>query len=122
MNVRNWFIGGILLLSVIGLGSYLVNNPLGLFRQVLFIGLLVAIVFIIYRVWTAKSPGGKAKNSFAKAAKQSKKRIASRQSTARSSSQSRNKPLRRKSAAHLTVIEGNKDKNNKNKKNNRAIF
>lgn len=95
-------------------------NPLGIMKQLLFIGLLVGAVYIIYRIWTNKS-GGTDKRSFAMAAKQSKRRVKQRQAAGKHSGPSKQRPLRRKSAAHLTVIEGYKDKP-KSKKKDRAIF
>ncbi|GIN89592.1 hypothetical protein J6TS1_22530 [Siminovitchia terrae] len=117
MKVRNWIISGIFIFAVIGLGSYLINNPVGLFKQLLFMGAAVAAVFIIYRIWTNRSQGGKEKNAFAKAAKQSKLRAKKRKSASQSTNHFRNRPLRKRSTAHLTVIEGKKSK-----KKDRAIF
>lgn len=117
LKVRNWIISGIFIFAVIGLGSYLINNPVGLFKQLLFMGAAVAAVFIIYRIWTNRSQGGKEKNAFAKAAKQSKLRAKKRKSASQSTNHFRNRPLRKRSTAHLTVIEGKKSK-----KKDRAIF
>jgi len=113
-NLRNWLVGIITVMALIGLGSYLFNNPAGLFRQLFIIGLVVAAAYFIYRVWMGRKPERSENRSFAKAARQSKKRNRGSQQV---SSQNRKKPLRKRSAAHLTVIEGKK-----NKKKDRAIF
>ncbi|MFD1707699.1 SA1362 family protein [Siminovitchia sediminis] len=117
MKAWNWIISGIFIFAVIGLGSYLINNPGGLFKQILFMAGVIAAIFVIYRIWTNRTPGGREKNAFAKAAKQSKMRAKRKKSAAPSSNLFRNRPLRRRSTAHLTVIEGKKGK-----KKDRAIF
>lgn len=114
MNVRNWLVGIIALMAIIGLGSYIFNNPAGLFRQIFMIGLVFAAIYFIYRFWMGKKPDRSENRSFAKAARLSKKR---NRKSHLSSSQIRKKPLRKRSAAHLTVIEGKKSK-----KKDRAIF
>lgn len=116
MRVQKWLIGGIALFAVIGLGSYLINRPGALFKQLLIMAAVVGAVFLIYKIWSNRSQGGKDRNSFAKAAKQSKQRAKKRKGTAQVN-HFRNRPLRRRSTAHLTVIEGKK-----NKKKDRAIF
>lgn len=117
MKARNLIISGIFIFAVIGLGSYLINNPVGLFKQLLFMGAGVVAVLIIYRIWTNRSQGGRDRNAFAKAAKQSKLRAKKKKSVAQTSNHFRNRPLRKRSTAHLTVIEGKKSK-----KKDRAIF
>lgn len=117
LKARNWIISGIFIFAAIGLGSYLINNPVGLFKQILFMGAAVAFVFIIYRIWANRSQSGREKNAFARAAKQSKMRAKKRKSASQTSNHFRNRPLRRRSTAHLTVIEGKKSK-----KKDRAIF
>jgi hypothetical protein len=117
LNVRNWIIGGIFLLAVVGLGSYLFTNPAGLFKQLLFMAFLVAAILLIFRIWSNRSLGGRERNAFAKAARQSKLRAKRRKAQTRAKSQLRKRPLRKRSTAHLTVIEGKKSK-----KKDRAIF
>jgi len=117
LKVRNWLISGVLLFAVIGLGSYLIHNPGALFKQLLFIGGMVAAIFVIYRIWSNRTQGGREKNAFARAAKQSKLRAKKRKSSVQPSTNFRNRPLRKRSTAHLTVIEGKKSK-----KKDRAIF
>ncbi|ONK23678.1 hypothetical protein BLX87_09605 [Bacillus sp. VT-16-64] len=117
LNVRNWIIGGIFLLAVVGLGSYLFTNPAGLFRQLFIIAITVAIVLLIFRLVSNRLPSRRERNAFAKAARQSKLRAKRRKSQMKAKSHLRNRPLRRRSTAHLTVIEGKKSK-----KKDRAIF
>ncbi|MBS4209626.1 SA1362 family protein [Bacillus sp. FJAT-50079] len=117
MNVRNWFFIGILVFAAIGLGSSLFTNPLGLMKQVIFIIVVAAAIFGVYRFLSGRRPGAGEYRSFAKAAKQSKKRMKHRQTPSKQSSSAKVKPLRKRSAAHLTVIEGKKGK-----KKDRAIF
>ncbi|MBS4176369.1 SA1362 family protein [Lederbergia citrea] len=115
MNVRNWIVGIVSILALIGLGSFMFNNPAGLFKQLLFMGIAVAAFYVIYRIWMSKRPGGNDRRSFAKAAKLSKRR--NRRAGENVRNHALKKPLRKKSAAHLTVIEGKKSK-----KKDRAIF
>ncbi|MCR2820369.1 SA1362 family protein [Lederbergia panacisoli] len=114
MKVRNWMVGIIALMAIIGLGSYIFNNPTGLFRQIFIMGLIACAIYFIYRVWAGRKPEQRENRSFAKAAKLSKKR---NRVSHQASSQIRKKPLRKRSAAHLTVIDGKKSK-----KKDRAIF
>lgn len=117
MNVRNWIIGGIFLFAVVGLGSYLFTNPTGLLKQLFLIGITVAAILLIFRLWSNRSHSGRERNAFAKAARQSKIRAKRRKSHVKAKSHLRNRPLRKRSTAHLTVIEGKKSK-----KKDRAIF
>jgi len=115
LKTRNWIVGVLVLFALIGLGSILLYNPLGLVKQLLFIGMTVAAVYVLYRIWMSRKPGGDESRSFAKAAKLSKKR--KRRPAETVSNHALKKPLRKKSSAHLTVIEGKKDK-----KKDRAIL
>ncbi|HZG71881.1 MAG TPA: hypothetical protein VEY51_10145, partial [Chondromyces sp.] len=72
-------------------------------------------IYAIYRFMTRKSQGKRENRAFIKAAKQSKKRLKDRRKPSVSSLSSKKKPFRKRSAAHLTVIEGKKGK-----KKNRA--
>lgn len=121
LNIRNWIVGGILFFALIGLGSFLVKNPAGLFIQISIMAVMVAVVFVIYRMWSNRRPGGQERNSYAKAAKYTKQRAKQRQKVAKMNNRSRkrNRPLRKRSTAHLTVIEGKKGKK---KDRDRALF
>lgn len=117
MYARNWIIGGIFLLAVVGLGSYLFTNPAGLLKQLVFMVIGVAAILLIFRLWSNRSQSGRERNAFAKAARQSKLRAKRRKVQTKAKSHLRNRPLRKRSTAHLTVIEGKKSK-----KKDRAIF
>ncbi|MCM3111459.1 SA1362 family protein [Lederbergia lenta] len=121
MNIRKWFVGGILLLAVIGVVTRLWVNPVGLLKQIMFIGIMVAAIYVIYRIWVGRKEGTDGKRSYAMAVKQSKKRTKKQQTASKFSSPPRQRPLRKKSTAHLTVIEGKKNKP-KSKKKDRAVF
>lgn len=115
MIVRNWLVGAIAVTALIGLGSYVMNNPTGLIKQVIFTAIIVAGIYMVVRIWTKRKSGNNDGRAFAKAAKHSKKRY---QPTGKKiTANGHKKPLRRRSAAHLTVIEGKKSK-----KKDRAIF
>jgi len=111
LKTRNWIVGVLVLFALIGL----LYNPIGLVKQLLFIGMTVAAIYVLYRIWMSRKPGGDESRSFAKAAKLSKKR--KRRPAETVSNHALKKPLRKKSSAHLTVIEGKKDK-----KKDRAIL
>ncbi|MCA1054794.1 hypothetical protein LCM10_07315 [Rossellomorea aquimaris] len=123
LNARNIMIYTLIILAVIGLGSWLMTNPLGLLRKLLVTAAVVGVIYFIYRKWFSqkRGTGSNEQRAFLKAAKQSKKRLKKR------SAGKANKPSvspltkkrtnRSKSSANLTVIEGKK-----NKKNNRASF
>ncbi|RDI41178.1 SA1362 family protein [Falsibacillus pallidus] len=112
MNVRHWFLAGIIVLALIGLFS----NPSYLLRQALFVIVIAAIIYFIYRVIRMRKPDGKDQRAFIRAAKKTKKKHKKRPTASVSSLQSRKKPIRKKSQANLTVIEGKKGK-----KKNRAF-
>jgi Tfp pilus assembly protein PilE len=117
----------IIALAVIGLASQLFHNPWALIRSVLVIAIVAGIVYFVYKRLTKDKPERKEQRAFQKAARQSKKRHKTKNasakgkqdniasfSLAKSSTKVKN---RKKSDAHLTVIEGKK-----NKKKNRALF
>lgn len=115
--VRKWFIGFIFLLALIGLGSTLIRQPEALFKQLIVWAIIIGSIYVIYRIWISKRPDGQNKRAFLKAARRSKKRMKNRQSSASTQIQALKKPIRKKSQANLTVIEGKKGK-----KKNRAIY
>ncbi|MEK3890758.1 SA1362 family protein [Bacillus sp. FSL K6-3431] len=121
MKVRKWLIGVFIFFVAIGVAANLILNPLNIVKQLLFVGLMIAVIYVIYRIWSGKKPDANAKRSYAMAVKQSKKRVKKQQTASKFSSPPRQKPLRKKSTAHLTVIDGNKNKP-KSKKKDRAIY
>ncbi len=119
LNARNIFVFTLVLLAILGLGSWLIGNPLGLLRQLLVTAAVIGIIYFIYRRWFShKHSGSNEQRAFLKAAKQSKKRLKKKSTgSPRVSQPSKKRSVRKKSNAKLTVIEGKK-----NKKNNRASF
>ncbi|HLU22203.1 MAG TPA: SA1362 family protein [Bacillaceae bacterium] len=115
MNIRNWIVGVVAILALTGLASTLIRNPSSLLKQLLMMVVITALIIVIYKVWMRRKPNSKDSIAYAKAVKLSKKR--KRQANKTVISSSRKRPLRKKSTAHLTVIEGKK-----NKKKDRAIF
>ncbi len=120
LNARNIFVFTLILLATIGLGTSLFGNPLGLARKLLVTAAVIGIIYFIYRRWFSGRGAGNSneQRAFVKAAKQSKKRHKRKTaSKPQVSNVSKKRPIRKKSNAKLTVIEGKK-----NKKNNRASF
>jgi hypothetical protein len=119
MKARNIFVLSLIVLAIIGLGSVLIGNPLSLLRQIFIMAAAIGIIYFIYRKWISGKPTkNKEQKAFQKAAKQSKKRFKKKVTkSTQSANHAKKRPIRRKSNANLTVIEGKK-----NKKNNRASF
>ncbi|WP_338750043.1 SA1362 family protein [Bacillus sp. FJAT-52991] len=117
MATRTVITFSLIALAAIGLVSMLFNAPGALARQLVIAAVTVAVIVLIYRLVMRKRLGGNGEDrAFAKAARQSKKRLKSRKKTTHPSTPAtKKKPLRRKSSANLRVIEGKKGK-----KNNRA--
>lgn len=114
---KKWLIGLVFLLALIGLGSNVIQQPGALFKQLLIWAVIICCIYLIYRLWSGKRPSHQNKRAFLKAARRSKKRIKNRQATASTQINALKKPIRKKSQAKLTVIEGKKGK-----KKNRAIY
>ncbi|MGE8204488.1 SA1362 family protein [Heyndrickxia sp. NPDC080065] len=115
--IRKWLFGLVFLLAIIGFGSLLFQQPGALFKQLIIGAFIICVVYMIYRIWLGKRSGAQDKRAFLKAARKSKKRIKNRQTSATTHTQALKKPIRKKSTANLTVIEGKKGK-----KKNRAIY
>jgi Sec-independent protein translocase protein TatA len=108
----------------------LITDPLALLNQLLFIAVITAIIFAIFKLVMQKRMG-KSNSAFQRAAKQSKKRYgpskgkfaaAQKIKATQKKQQKTMKPIRplsskRKRDNHLTLIEGKKGK-----KKNRAFF
>ncbi|WP_240794165.1 SA1362 family protein [Bacillus sp. BHET2] len=120
MNARNIVVFTLILLAMIGLGTSLLGNPLGLAKRLLVTAAVIGIIYFAYRRWFSgrRTENSNEQRAFLKAAKQSKKRHKKQSpSKTRVSNVSKKRATRKKSNAKLTVIEGKK-----NKKNNRASF
>ncbi|GIN55758.1 SA1362 family protein [Lederbergia ruris] len=116
MTIRNCLFGGIIISALIGLGTWLYYNPASLFLQLFFMVLIAGIILLVIRLFMGRKQGYKESRSFAKAAKLSKKRYQQPRKNVYVNTSAK-RPLRKRSTAHLTVIEGKK-----NKKKDRAIF
>ncbi len=117
LNFRNWLVGGIIVTSIIGLGSLLFRNPSRLLMQLLFMGLIAVFIYLVFRFTIGKRQNHSENRSYIKAAKFSQKRYRQSPKSVSTNKAALKKPLRKRSTAHLTVIEGKK-----NKKKDRAIF
>ncbi|WP_249937854.1 SA1362 family protein [Niallia circulans] len=114
--------GSIIFLAFIGLTVNLIKNPSGFFLNIVVMVAVGGIIWFVYRHLSTSSPQKREQKAFLKAAKQSKKRLQTKdrsssgqQQSTKTSSIKANKHKRSKSTAHLTVIEGKKSK-----KKNRA--
>jgi prepilin signal peptidase PulO-like enzyme (type II secretory pathway) len=114
----------ILLFGGIGFAHRLLNQPADMLRQLLFIALLIAVVYVVYQLITRRRTG-KEYSAYIKAVNQSKRLHHERDKktlpkTARANSNkkgTRPSLQKKRKTTHLTVIEGKKGK-----KKNRAFF
>ncbi|EIJ78833.1 hypothetical protein PB1_14784 [Bacillus methanolicus PB1] len=124
-RTANLVVTGLIILASIGIIESMLANPAGFLQRIAVIILIGGIVFFLVRRFYLSTPEKQEQRAFVKAAKRSKKRFTQKngkQTNRRSNvgslssfkKQSRNK---KKSAVHLTVIEGKKGK-----KKNRASF
>lgn len=117
-----YIVVGLIALAAVGIISTLVQDPGGFIKMIAGMALVVAVIYFLFRRFSQTSPSkNHEQRAFKKAAKRSKKRFQTKESTSptkRSSigslSAARKK---RKDTSHLTVIEGRKGK-----KKNRASF
>lgn len=123
MNNRTskYLVTGLIVLSIIGIVSKLISDPVGVIKTLAVVALVGAVIYYLVRRFSGTSPGKQQQRAFLKAAKRSKKRFqaketssSSKRSKIRSLASARNK---KKDASHLTVIDGKKSK-----KKNRASF
>lgn len=113
---------GIIALALFGLIAELINDPAKLLQRILFIGLILLVLYFIYRVFTSSSSQRSQQDSYRKAAKQTVKKYNMQKSSSIKKSFNKSKPTSRKStsspllkkrnkdSSHLTVIEGEKGK------------
>jgi uncharacterized membrane protein YfcA len=113
------FVISIIIFAVIGLGSSLVEDPVEFFKRIAVMILVGFIIYLVFNRFYKPSPNRKEQKAFLRAAKRTKKKIHRKKSDDANRAQTLTKltGLRKKSTAHLTVIEGKK-----NKKKNRASF
>lgn len=113
---------GMIALALFGLIAELINNPAKLLQRILFIGLILLVLYFIYRVFTSSSSQRSQQDSYRKAAKQTVKKYNTQKTSSVKKSLNKSKPTSRKStsssllrkrnkdSSHLTVIEGEKGK------------
>lgn len=114
----------ILLLAGVGLITSLISNPSGFFLNIVMLLGIGVLIWLVFQSLNKSNPQKKEQKAFLKAAKQSKKRLQTREkSPAKPSSSNRvsslkaHKHQKSRSTANLTVIDGKKGK-----KKNRASF
>jgi len=113
---------GMIALALFGLIAELINDPAKLLQRILFIGLILLVLYFIYRVFTSSSSQRSQQDSYRKAAKQTVKKYNTQKTSSVKKSFNKSKPTSRKStsspllrkrnkdSSHLTVIEGEKGK------------
>jgi uncharacterized membrane protein YraQ (UPF0718 family) len=118
-------VGVLIILALLGLYGSVTANPARFIQGIAVIALIGLAIYYLVRKFSNSSPQKKEQRAFLKAAKKSKKRLhqKSGDSTVRSSSLGtltslkKTNKTKKKSPAHLTVIDGKKGK-----KKNRASF
>ncbi|MHC0035946.1 SA1362 family protein [Pseudoneobacillus sp. C159] len=106
-----------IILALIGLGSRLIEDPAGFFKGMAIMILVGVVIFIVVKRFYQPGPTRNEQKAFLRAAKKTKKKIHRKKPEDNYKQLTKLTSLRRKSSAHLTVIEGKK-----NKKKNRASF
>ena len=118
-------VGILIILALLGLIGSFTANPAGFIQRIAVIALIGLAIFFLVRKFSNSSPQKKEQRAFLKAAKRSKKRLQQKSgdTTVKTSSLGtlttlkKNNKTKKKSPAHLTVIDGKKGK-----KKNRASF
>jgi predicted lipid-binding transport protein (Tim44 family) len=116
-------VGGLIILALIGLVGTFIANPAGFIQRIAVIALIGITAYFLVRKFSKSSPQKKEQRAFLKAAKKSKKRLQQKSgdTTVKTSSLGtlaslkKSNKTKKKSPAHLTVIDGKKGK-----KKNRA--
>lgn len=114
-RLNHWIFYVVVALALLGLGNYLLTNPSELFKSLLIVSLIAALfIFVITRLRGTGTPNRKEHHAFMKAVKTSKKRMKMRgpsknNHTSKASSK-KAYTTKKRSASHLTVIEGKKGK------------
>lgn len=124
-RTASFIVSGLIILAAIGAVGSFIANPAGFLQRIAVMILIGAIIYFLVRRFYQSSPGKQEQRAFVKAAKRSKKRFlqkdgiqAQRRSNVGSlTSLKKSNKSKKKSPAHLTVIEGKKGK-----KKNRASF
>jgi mannitol-specific phosphotransferase system IIBC component len=119
-----YFVFGLISLAAIGVVGRLIANPSGFLTRIAIVAIISAAIYFVVKRFYLTKPEKRENRAFAKAAKQSKKRLqqkeptqTSRRSSGTVTSLKKNTKAKKSPSAHLTVIEGKKGK-----KKNRASF
>ncbi|PLT29167.1 SA1362 family protein [Peribacillus deserti] len=121
----SFLVYGIIFLGAIGLLGNLVSNPAGFIKNAVILAITIGIVIFAVKRLTKSKPNAQHERSFMKAARDSKKRLKTRDAAKGKADNVQSFSLakmkrarnRNRSDIHLTVIEGKKGK-----KKNRALF
>ncbi|KAB2338486.1 hypothetical protein F7731_02690 [Cytobacillus depressus] len=116
-RISLFVISGLILLAVLGVSSSMISNPAGFLRSIAVILLVGAVVYFIFQRFNSAGPRKQEQRAFIRAAKKSKRRFVhndagknnSRKANLKSLT-SINKPRKKSSSSHLTVIDGKKGK------------
>ena len=119
----NVVVGGLIILALLGLVGTFTANPGGFIQRIAIIALIVLAAYFLIRKFSKSNPQKKEQRAFLKAAKKSKKRLQQKggDGAVKTSplgtlaSLKKSNKTKKKSPAHLTVIDGKKGK-----KKNRA--
>ncbi|MFL6557417.1 MAG: SA1362 family protein [Bacillus sp. (in: firmicutes)] len=122
-TIVNVVFGGLIILALLGVIDKITADPAGFIQGIAVIALIVFAIYFLVRKFSKSSPQKKEQRAFLKAAKKSKKRLQQKggDTTVKTSSLGTLASLKKinktkkKSPAHLTVIDGKKGK-----KKNRA--
>ncbi|WHY76037.1 SA1362 family protein [Neobacillus sp. WH10] len=118
-------VGVLTILALVGLISSFIANPAGFIQRIAVITLIGLVIYFLVRKFSNSSPQKKEQQAFLKAAKKSKKRLQQKSGDTNVKTSSlgtlttlkKTSKTKKKSPAHLTVIDGKKGK-----KKNRASF
>ncbi|PLS01731.1 hypothetical protein CVD27_24045 [Neobacillus cucumis] len=124
-RTSTFIVGVLIILALLGLVSSFTADPAGFIQGIAVVALIGLVIYFLFRRFSNSSPQKKEQRAFLKAAKKSKKRLQQKSgdSTARTSSLGtftslkKSTKTKKKTPAHLTVIDGKKGK-----KKNRASF
>lgn len=124
-RTSSFIVAGLIILALIGVSGMLVANPTDFLQRLAVIGLFGAAIYFVVRLIFKANPQKKEQRAFIKAARQSKKRLQKKagdpptrtSSLGTIASMKKSAKSKKKTPAHLTVIDGKKGK-----KKNRASF
>ncbi|WP_246234459.1 SA1362 family protein [Bacillus aquiflavi] len=113
-----YIVYSLIILGAIGIISTFIYNPTGFIQSIFITVIVIGIIYFLVKNITGNKENRKEQQAFLNAARKSAKRLKQKKEP-RNQAMSPKRPIavRKKSAAHLTVIEGKKGK-----KKNRALF